>query len=253
MEDDMNTTRKVAIVTGAARGIGLAIARRLSAEGNAVVLTDIDASELDKAVDSIRRDQPSAKCLPLVVDVTSRLSVDKMISDTVAAFGRIDVLVSNAGTWKELSTGPFWQIPNAEWQRTFQVNTEGAFNCAASVSPQMIKQNAGRIVFIGSTAIGEALAQITHYTASKAALIGLMRCAAKELGKNGITVNMVHPGQTDTGGFSREEFERKAKSKFIPKVVNPDDITGIVAFLSSDESGFITAQQINVDGGGVLG
>jgi NAD(P)-dependent dehydrogenase (short-subunit alcohol dehydrogenase family) len=115
----------------------------------------------------------------------------------------------------------------------------------------MIKQESGRIIFIGSS-VGEALTHVTHYTASKAALIGLMRCAAKELGKHGITVNMVNPGQTDTGGVTREQLEMRAQSKFIPRVVMPRDLTGIVTFLASDESSFITAQQIHVDGGGVL-
>ncbi|KIZ47121.1 MULTISPECIES: SDR family oxidoreductase [Rhodopseudomonas] len=248
----MSTIQKVAIVTGAARGIGQAIARRLCRDGYAVVLADINLTELESAVASLRQEIADATCLPVEVDVTSRPSVDRLVAAAVAGFGRIDVLVSNAGIWKDLSRGPFWQIAPAEWQRTFSVNTEGAFNCAAAVAPQMIAQDCGRIIFIGSSSIGEALAHITQYTASKAALIGLMRCVAKELGKNNITANMVHPGQTDTGGFTREQLEQRAKSKFIQSVVTADDLTGIVAFLASSESRFITAQQINVDGGGVF-
>jgi len=248
----MDLAQKVAIVTGAARGIGLSIAGRLCEARASVVLTDLETSDLDGAVESIRRDHFPADCLALKVDVTSRESVETMIREVVSKFGRIDILISNAGIWKDLTRGPFWQLQNAEWHRVFQVNTEGAFNCAAAVSPQMIKQKSGRIIFIGSAAVGEALADVTHYTASKAALIGLMRCAAKELGKNGITVNMVNPGQTDTGGVTRERLELRAQSKFIPRVVMPRDLTGIVTFLASDESSFITAQQIHVDGGGVL-
>ncbi len=248
----MELAQKVAIVTGAARGIGLSIAGRLSEAGASVVLTDLETSDLDGAVESIRRDHPQADCLALRVDVTSRASVETMVRDVTSKFGRIDILISNAGIWKDLTRGPFWQLQNAEWQRVFQVNTEGAFNCSAAVSPQMIKQKAGRIIFIGSAAVGEALAHVTHYTASKAALIGLMRCAAKELGKYGITVNMVNPGQTDTGGVTREQLEMRAQTKFIPRVVMPRDLTGIVTFLASNESSFLTAQQINVDGGGVF-
>lgn len=248
----MDLAQKVAIVTGAARGIGLSIAGRLCEARASVVLTDLETGDLDGAVESIRRDHFPADCLALKVDVTSRESVETMIREVVSKFGRIDILISNAGIWKDLTRGPFWQLQNAEWHRVFQVNTEGAFNCAAAVSPQMIKQKSGRIIFIGSAAVGEALADVTHYTASKAALIGLMRCAAKELGKNGITVNMVNPGQTDTGGVTRERLELRAQSKFIPRVVMPRDLTGIVTFLASDESSFITAQQIHVDGGGVL-
>jgi NAD(P)-dependent dehydrogenase (short-subunit alcohol dehydrogenase family) len=248
----MDLSEKVAIVTGAARGIGLAVASRLCDARAKVVLTDVETSDLDGAVASIKRDHPAANCLALTADIASRPSVEAMISNVIARLGRIDILVGNAGIWKDLTRGPFWQLPNAEWQRVFQVNTEGAFNCAAAVSPQMIKQGSGRIIFIGSSATGEALADVTHYTASKAALTGLMRCAAKELGKHGITVNMVNPGQTDTGGVTQERLEMRAKSKFIPRVIMPADLAGIVTFLASDESGFITAQEIYVDGGGVL-
>jgi NAD(P)-dependent dehydrogenase (short-subunit alcohol dehydrogenase family) len=248
----MRFTNKVAVVTGAGRGIGLAIAQRLLDEGASVVITDINSSILAEALQTIRRDNPSARCIAMKVDVTSRPSVEEMVAQVVQQLGSLDILVSNAGTWKELTAGPFWEITSAEWQRTFQINTEGAFNCAAAVSAQMIKQNAGRIIFIGSTAISEALAQITHYASSKAALIGLMRCAAKQLGQHYVTVNMVHPGQTDTGAFSRERLEARAKTKFITDVMKPQDLTGIVAFLASEESKFITAQQIYVDGGGVL-
>ena len=248
----MDLAQKVAIVTGAARGIGLSIAGRLCEAGASVVLTDVETDQdLDGRQESIRRDH-LLDCLALRADVTSRASVETMIRDVISKFGRIDILISNAGIWKDLTRGPFWQLQNAEWQRVFQVNTEGAFNCAAAVSSQMIKQKSGRIIFVGSAAVGEALADVTHYTASKAALIGLMRCAAKELGKNGITVNMVNPGQTDTGGVTRERLEMRAQSKFIPRVVMPRDLTGIVTFLASEESSFITAQQIYVDGGGVL-
>jgi NAD(P)-dependent dehydrogenase (short-subunit alcohol dehydrogenase family) len=248
----MKLKDKVAVVTGAARGIGFAIAGRLCEAGAKVVLADVTTSDVEGASEAIREQHPEATCLASVVDVASRESVETMVSDVVSKLGRIDILVANAGIWKDLKRGPFWQLPTAEWQRAFRVNAEGAFNCAAAVSPHMIKQSSGRIIFIGSAAIGEALADVTHYTASKAALTGLMRCAAKELGKDGITVNMVNPGQIDTGGVAKERLELRAKSKFIPRVAVPADLAGIVAFLASDESGYITAQQIYVDGGGVL-
>lgn len=248
----MDLAQKVAVVTGAARGIGLSIAGRFCEAGASVVLADLETSDLDGAVTSIRRDHPPADCLTLRVDVTSRASVETMMGDVISKFGRIDILICNAGVWKDLTRGPFWQLQNTEWQRVFQVNTEGAFNCAAAVSPQMIRQHSGRIIFMGSSAVGEALTHATHYTASKAALIGLMRCAAKELGKHGITVNMVNPGQTDTGGVTREQLEIRAQSKFIPHIIMPRDLNGIVTFLASDESRFITGQQIHVDGGGVF-
>ena len=145
----MNLTQKVAIVTGAARGIGLAIASRLCEADAKVVLTDLEANDLDGAVASILKEYPSAHCLALRVDVTSRASVEAMVEEVILKLGRIDILVANAGIWKNLTRGPFWQLPNDEWRKVFSVNTEGAFNCAAAVSPHMIKQNSGRIIFIG--------------------------------------------------------------------------------------------------------
>jgi NAD(P)-dependent dehydrogenase (short-subunit alcohol dehydrogenase family) len=216
------------------------------------VLSDLAEEDLKKAVETIRRDQPEAKCVGAITDVADRASVDAMVEKAITTFGRIDILVSNAGIWKSLARGPFWQITTGEWQHVFRVNTEGAFNCASAVAPHLIRQKSGRIIFIGSAAIGEALAHATQYTASKSALTGLMRCVAKELGKDGITVNMVNPGQIDTGAFTREQLEARAQSKFIHRVGMPADLVGIVTLLASDEAGLITAQQIYVDGGGVM-
>src|SRR5579884_848978 len=148
---EMELAHKVAIVTGAARGIGLSIAGRLCEAGASVVLTDLEASDLDRAVASLRGDRPAAECFALRVDVASRESVEAMVGEVISKFGRIDVLISNAGIWKDLTRGPFWQLPNAEWQRVFRINTEGAFNCASAVAPQMIRQKSGRIIFIGSS------------------------------------------------------------------------------------------------------
>ncbi|MCO5072961.1 MAG: SDR family oxidoreductase [Rhizobiaceae bacterium] len=243
---------KVAIVTGAARGIGLALARSLTECGANVVIADLSVEASREGVEAIRAEFPDARCLAVGVDVSDRKSVDQMVSQVMSEFGQIDILVSNAGVWKNLTRGPFWQLSNEEWNNTFSVNTDGAFNCASAVAPHMIARRSGRIVFIGSAAIGEALAHITQYVSSKSAVTGLMRCAAKELGKDGITVNMVNPGQIDTGAFTREQLEARAQTKFIHRVGMPKDLEGIVTFLSSDAASFITAQQIYVDGGGVL-
>ena len=248
----MDLSDKVAIVTGAARGIGLAISARFCRDGAKVVLADQDAEALDAAVSSLRAENPDANVVAVKVDVAERASAEGMVEQAVAAFGRIDILISNAGVWKNLTRGPFWQLSPQEWQNTFRVNTEGAFNCASVVAPHLIRQRSGRIIFIGSAAIGEALIHIPHYCASKAALTGLMRCAAKELGRDGITVNMVHPGQVDTGAFTSEQMEERAKQKFLQRIGVPEDLEGIVTLLASQEGGFITAQQIYVDGGGVM-
>lgn len=248
----MDLSKKVAIITGAARGIGLSLAKRFCQAEARVVIADLVEADLLQAMELIRRDNPNAQCFATTVNVADRASVEAMVAKAIELCGRVDILVNNAGVWKNLTTGPFWQLSTDEWRNTFAVNTEGAFNCAAAVAPHLIAQKSGRIIFIGSAAIGEALAHITQYTASKSALTGLMRCAAKELGKDGITVNMVNPGQIDTGAFTREQLELRAQSKFIKRVGMPADLEGLVTLLASGEGGFITAQQIYVDGGGVL-
>ncbi|SDT23701.1 SDR family NAD(P)-dependent oxidoreductase [Bradyrhizobium canariense] len=248
----MMLTGKIAIVTGGAEGIGRAIVSKLTKIGATVVLADITHEKSKHAADEINLENKNESCIPIEADVSSRDAVDGMVRRTVERFGKIDILVNNAGIWKGLTRQPFWKTETEEWKRVFSVNTDGAFFCASAVAPHMVAKNYGRIIFIGSATVGEAQAEITQYTSSKAALIGLMRCAARELGKNNITVNMVHPSLTDTGGVTKERLELRAKSKFIPKVAVPDDLTGLVAFLAGDEGSFMTAQQIYIDGGGVL-
>src|SRR3569623_142287 len=133
----MNLSGKVAIVTGAARGIGLAIASRFCRAGARVALADLNAADLDKAIETIRRDQPGAQCLGVTVDVGDRATVEAMVEKSVATFGRIDILISNAGVWKNLTRGPFWKLGNAEWQNTFRVNTEGAVRCETCLTPRV--------------------------------------------------------------------------------------------------------------------
>jgi NAD(P)-dependent dehydrogenase (short-subunit alcohol dehydrogenase family) len=245
---------KIGIVTGGGEGIGFALAKRLAHEGASVVIVDITEEKAQLAVDHIRkmlgRECPTTYAIG--ADVSSRDAVNGMVDKVIAKFGRIDLLINNAGIWKGLTRGVFWQVPTEEWKRVFAVNTDGYFFCTAAVAPHMIKQNGGRIVFIGSATVGEASAELTHYTCSKAALIGLLRCTARELGKYNISINMVHPSLTDTGGATRERMEARAKARFIPRVAIPDDLTGIVAFLCSEDASYITAQQIFVDGGFVL-
>lgn len=249
----MDLTGKVAIVTGAARGIGLAIAARYHQAGASVVLADRDGAAVAAGAASLagREDRPG-RAEAVVVDVSDRASVDAMVEEALTVFGRVDIMVCNAGIWKNLTSGPFWKLELEEWRNTFRVNTDGAFNCASAVAPHLIAQRSGRIILIGSAAVGEALAHITQYCASKSALTGLMRCAARELGLDGITVNLIHPGQLDTGAFSREKMEERAQQKFIHRIGLPRDLEGIVTLLASEEGGFITAQQIYVDGGGVM-
>ena len=134
----------------------------------------------------------------------------------------------------------------------FAVNTRGPFLCTVAVTPAMIRQGKGKIIYIGSATIWTAQATLTHYVSSKAALIGLMHCVARELGPHKICANIIHPGMTDTGGTTREYLEARAKMRLIPRVQEAGDIAGAAVFLAADESDFITGQQLHVDGGIVL-
>ncbi len=245
-------TGKVAIVTGASQGIGRSIAQRLLRGGARIVIADIEAEAAVRTAAEMNAAAGAHVAMAIATDVSSRESVESAVSQTEKTFGGVDAIVCNAAYWKSLERRPFWEIPAAEWDRVFAVNTRGVFNCCAAVAPAMEKRGGGRIVFIGSATIGTAQATLTHYVASKAALIGLMRCVARELGPKNITVNMVHPGLTDSGGVDRALLEDRAKKKFIQRVGMPEDLGGMVAFLCGPESGFVTAQQLYVDGGGIL-
>ena len=176
---------KVAIVTGASQGIGRAVASKYVAEGARVVVADLlydEAAELCEELNSEHGQSNEPVALPIKTDVSDKHSVAEMVAGTVEAFGRIDTLVNNAALWKALERREFWTIPEEEWDQVFAVNTRGPFLCSAAVTPVMQKQNKGKIICIGSATIWTAQATLTHYVSSKAALIGLVRCMARDLG-----------------------------------------------------------------------
>lgn len=247
--------RKVAIVTGGGQGIGLAIAAGFARQGARVVIADMLSKKAEEACEHLNSkfgtsDAPIAR--PFEVDVSDERRVARMVSETVEAFGSVDILVNNAALWKALARRPFYEILVDEWDRVFAVNTRGPFLCCKAVTPHMQKKGGGKIIFIGSATVWTAQSTLTHYAASKAALIGLVRCVARELGPSNICVNMLHPGMTDTGDTSREYLESRAKNRLIQRVQMPEDLVGAAVFLASADSDFMTGQQIHVDGGTVL-
>ncbi|MBT5456798.1 MAG: glucose 1-dehydrogenase [Rhodospirillaceae bacterium] len=246
---------KVAIITGAAQGIGRAVAKSYVQEGAKVVVADLLADEAAVLCDELNSEYGSSNlpvAIPVATDVSDKSSVNDMVARTLEAFGRIDILVNNAALWKALERAEFWTIPEEEWDQVFAVNTRGPFLCSSAVTPIMQEQNKGKIICIGSATIWTAQATLTHYVSSKAALIGMVRCMARDLGPHNICVNLVHPGITDTGGTSREYLEERSKRRFIPRVQEPTDLTGACVFFGSDASDFVTGQQLNVDGGIVM-
>lgn len=244
---------KVAIVTGAAQGIGRVLAFALAAEGAKVVIADINFEKAQQAAAQLthglgpRRDGAIA----VKVDVADPESVRHMADTAATIFGGVDVLVNNAAMWGTLQRRPFWEIPAAEWDQVMAINTRGPFLCSSLVLPHMRTRGKGKIILIGSATIWSAQSLLAHYTVSKAALVGLARCMARELGPENICVNLIHPGATDTGVpvQTRESLEQRSRLRAIARVQIPEDIAGAVVFFASDDSDFITGQQLIVDGG----
>lgn len=244
---------KVAIVTGAQTGIGLAIAQRLAAEGAAVVLADIADAEAQAR--ELRAS--GARAVALQTDVANEDSVQSMVERCVTEFGRVDILVNNAAIAASIELRPFEQISVAEWRRMQDVNAMGPFLCIRAVAPHMRRQQSGRIVNITSGTAFKGAPFMLDYVASKGALMTMTRSLARELGPAFVTVNAVSPGYTlSEGNLGNKEFlasyrEAAIATRSLPRDGWPVDIVGAVAFLASEDASFITGQILAVDGGSV--
>ena len=252
MED---LTGKVVIVTGAARGIGAEYALAFAARGCRVVIADVAPSEATAA--KIRA--AGGECVSVHADLSSRADADAMAAAATDAWGRIDVLVNNAARYAGLYRGPLEDIPPQEWDDVMAVNVRGVWNATSAVLPAMRSQGSGSIVNISSSTVLKGTAGALHYVASKGAVLAMTRAAAREVGGAGIRVNCVTPGlvsnEASREGREAEFAERTAqrtRERSLPREMHEDDLVGAVLFLSSDFSGFITGQNINVDGGTIF-
>ena len=238
---------KVAIVTGAAQGIGYAIAGGLAAEGARIVVADVQGAE------------EAATAFPegvgLTVDVSSEKDVARMAEDTVARCGRIDLLVNNAGLYASLAMRPFDQIPADEWRRVMDVNVLSMFLCCRAVVPQMRAQSGGKIVNISSGTPFRGVPFLLHYVTSKGAIVAFTRALAKELGKDNVLVNCVAPGFTMSDGVkAHPEVVEKLRdvsvaARTLQRDQAPEDVVGAVVFLCGPGSDFVTGQTMVIDGG----
>ena len=245
---------RVAIVTGAAQGIGARYAAALAAEGAALVCADvIDAEPVAAQIRAA-----GGRALALRADVSSAESVRQMAAASVEAFGRIDVLVNNAGLFANLAMKPFEQIEAAEWDRVMAVNVRGPFECAKAVLPQMRAQGYGKIVNIASATVFKGSPMLLHYVTSKGAVVAMTRSLARELGDAGIRVNTLAPGLTASENTLANPAWQGAvganniASRAIKREVTPEDLCGTLVYLASAESDFVTGQVIVVDGGSVM-
>lgn len=243
---------KVAIVTGAGRAIGLAIAEGVAAEGAAVVIAEIDESSGEEAAAAMRGNGHDAQFV--ATDVASEVSVDAMVSTVLARFGRIDILVNNAALTGEEYRKPFFDYSLEEWVHVLAVNLGGMFLTVRAVYPTMREQKSGSIINIGSATIWYGIPNVTPYMASKGGVIGLTRGLARELGAHNVRVNAVTPGRVMTGQPASDYTPSDEEASVIRRrcLARPElasDLAGTVIYLASNLSSFVTGQTINVDGG----
>jgi len=251
----MNFDSKVAVVTGAARGLGQEYARQFARRGARVVACDLRACDETLAI--VERE--GSRGLALSTDVTSASSTAEMAAAAVERFGGIDILVNNAALYGSLTFVPFDRLDEDEWDRTMNVNVKSIWQCCKAVVPSMKSRGGGSIVNISSLAATYGMPNGLHYTASKAAVIGATRGLARELGRFDIRVNAVAPNVVNTDatgevfGDKRDKIiEVTLSQQAIRRPLEPSDIVGTVLFLASDLSRLTTGQTIMVDGGTVF-
>jgi NAD(P)-dependent dehydrogenase (short-subunit alcohol dehydrogenase family) len=240
---------RVAIVTGAARGLGLAIARRLYERGAAIAVNVRDRSRAEWVAQSL-----GDRAIPIPGDIAADGVPAAMVQSTLDRFGRVDILVNNAAFAKSTR---FAQLTANEWRMALEVNLTAPFLLTQAVLPAMQAAGYGRIINISSSA-GRTVSTLggAHYTASKAGMLGLTRAAAKELGKFGITVNAVCPGMIDTEltheNATPELLVRLAASYPIPRLGTAVEVADLVSFLASEQAGYMTGTSVDITGGDLM-
>jgi 3-oxoacyl-[acyl-carrier protein] reductase len=245
-----NLTDKVAIVTGASRGIGEAIAKQLSSCGAKIILIARNSDQLVAVKETIISNDGIAESI--AGDVSNLNSISEIVTNTIDKWGRIDILVNNAGIARD---NIIMRMKEDDWDSVMNINLKGCFNGIKSVARPLIKNKAGRIINITSVIGQIGNAGQSNYAASKAGIMGLTKSMAKELGSRNITVNAVAPGYitTDMTNELNDEVKEQMKSSIpLGRLGTPDDVANLVCFLASDEAGYITGQTFNVDGGMVM-
>jgi 3-oxoacyl-[acyl-carrier protein] reductase len=244
----MRLKNKVAVITGGAQGIGRAIALGMAREGAKIVVADLQSEKARSVADEVK--MLGGESLGFEVNVADESSVKRLAESTFAGFGRIDILVNDAGIYLKSSVV---DMSEADWDRTLDINLGGNFLCCRAFVPAMREQKSGRIMSMASGIGHYGMKQFSHYAASKAAIIGFVKSLARELGPDGITVNAICPGSANTamprGHRSEEEVMQRLHSTPLPHVLEPEDIAGSILFLASDAAAYITGQSYNINCG----
>ena len=247
---------KVAIITGASRGIGRALALRFAEEGAKLLLTTTNPERAAGVVNEIKA--KGAEAVAMRADISVENDTKKIAEKVMQQYGKVDILINNAGIWYGVEAKPWdaWKVE--DWDRMFAVNVKGTWLCCRAIAPLMVKQSSGRIINISSHIIKVPDAQyFLAYALSKSALYTMTQCLARALGPSGINVNAIGPGFTATEASlvqsgSETVFENVVAAQSLKRRGEPEDMAGAAVFLSSKDSDFITGQFIVVDGGKVM-
>ena len=247
---------KVAIITGARRGMGKSHALRLAKAGAKVVVSDISEEECQKVVDEIKKNRGEA--MAVKCDVTKKGEVENMVKQVIGKWGRIDILVNNAGICQ---FKPFLEITEEEWDRTININLKGYFLCAQAAAKEMVKQKSGVIVNIASVAMGQqgvGMPNIVHYCASKGGIVGMTEALAVELAPFNIRVNAISPGAIETPMVDLLKTDPKTMEGTLARIPlhrmgKPEEVSNLVLFLVSDDSSYMTGSTVVIDGGWLAG
>lgn len=244
---------KVVIITGGARGIGAAFSKAVAAEGAIVIVSDVrDGAGTVQEIEADRGRAAFVAC-----DVSSAQSTTDLVNEVVKRHGRIDAVVNNAAIFANLKRQAFFDIDEKEWDDVMAVNVRGPFLLTKAVAPVMMRQKSGKIVNIASGTVFKGQTGITHYVASKGAIVAFTRCVARELGDYNVNVNAIAPGLTMSEGvianpdMSGGGSSATMNSRAFKREQKPQDLTGTLVFLCSSDSDFMTGQTLVVDGGSV--
>jgi 3-oxoacyl-[acyl-carrier protein] reductase len=244
-------TDRVVIITGAGQGIGRVFAKSFAMAGARAVIAELNEKKAAAVSEEIMK--AGGQALAVTTDVADPAAIEEMIGLVEDKYGRIDVLINNAGVFSTLEMRPFDQIPLEEWERVLRVNLTGPFLCARAVLPAIRRAKWGRIINVASGAVRLGRPNYLHYIATKGALASMSLSMARELGSDGITVNAILPGATFTEierkTVTPAQKERIIAMQCVPRAEVPEDLVGAVLFLASEASAFVTGQSINLDGG----
>jgi len=252
----MDLKNKIAIVTGARRGMGRTHSLLLAKAGAKVVVSDISKEDCQKVVEEIKRE--GGEALSVKCDVLKKEEIEEMVKKTVEKFGKLDILVNNAGICQ---FKPFLELTEEEWDETLDINLKGYFLCAQASAKEMAKQKSGAIINIASVVMGQqgiGFPNIVHYCASKGGIIGMTEALAVELAPYNIRVNAISPGMIETSMISSVKQDPKIIEAMLARIPmhragRPEEVSNLVLFLASEESSYITGSTIIADGGWLAG